>query len=187
MSSVFCAMSQFKHATAGSTDVDWSWERLISEQHDVLDAAWSALVAQPKLAMKIPAEHQATVLLAGSATWTSSNRVKTTSLARIFFDQLGVTMVNSSFSYYRDALLFGMMLNWGLEVQSFDLTTEQSAAAFALAQRLAVKPPPSVTQTPMATNGAQEYREAGEQTPEKSQKVRYDAPTIKNAKTIRKG
>ena len=138
-------MGQFKHATAASTDVDWSWERLISEQHDVLDPAWSALVAQPKLAMKIPAEHRATILLAGSATWTSSNRVNTTSLARIFFDQLGVTMVNSSFSYYRDALLFGMMLNWGLEVQSFDLTTEQSAAAFALAQRLAVRPPPSAT------------------------------------------
>ena len=95
-------------------------------------------------------------------------------------------MVNSSFSYYRDALLFGMMLNWGLEVQSFDLTTEQSVAAFALAQRLAVRPPPSATRTPMATDGAQEYTEAGEPTPEKSQKVRYDAPTIKNAKTIRK-
>ena len=37
----------------------------------------------------------------------------------------------------------------------------------------------------MATDGAQEYTEAGEQTPEKSQKVRYDALTIKNAKTIR--
>ena len=42
------------------------------------------------------------------------------------------------------------------------------------------------TQTPMATNGAQEYTEAGEQTPEKSQKVRYNALIIKNAKTIRK-
>ena len=178
-------MSQFKHAMAASTDVDWSWERLISEQHDVLAAGRSALVAQPKLAMTIPAEHRVTVLLAGSATWTSSNRVNTTSLARIFFDQLGVTMVNSSFSYYRDALLFGMMLNWGLEVQSFDLTTEQSVAAFALAQRLAVRPPPSATQTPMATDGAHEYTEAGEQTPEKSQKVCYDALTIKNAKTIR--
>ena len=95
-------------------------------------------------------------------------------------------MVNSSFSYYRDALLFGMMLNRGREVQSFDLTTEQSATAFALAQRLAVQPPPSATQTPMATDGAQEYTEAGEQTPDKSQKLRYDALTIKNAKAIRK-
>ena len=136
--------------------------------------------------MKIPAEHRATILLAGSATWTSSNRVNTTSLARIFFDQLEVTMVNSSFSYYRDALLFGMMLNWGLEVQSFDLTTEQSAAAFALAQRLAVRPPPSATQTPMATDGGHKFTEAGQQTPDKSQKVRYDVLTIKNAKTIRK-
>ena len=34
-------------------------------------------------------------------------------------------MVNSSFSYYRDALLFGMMLNWGLEVQSFDLPSSR--------------------------------------------------------------
>ena len=64
-------------------------------------------------------------------------------------------------------------------MQSFDLTTEQSAAAFALAQGLAVRPPPSATQMPMATDGAQEYTEAGEQTPEKSQKVRYDARTIK--------
>ena len=46
-------MSQFKHATAASTDVEWSWERLTSEQHDVLDAAWSALVVQPKLATKM--------------------------------------------------------------------------------------------------------------------------------------
>ena len=111
--------------------------------------------------------------------------MNTTSLARIFFDQLGVTMVNGPFSYYRDALLFGKVLNWGLEVQSFDLTTEQSAAAFALAQ-MVVRPPPSATQTPMATHGAQEYTEAGEQTPEKSQKVRYDALAMKNAKTIRK-
>ena len=80
---------------------------------------------------------------------------------------------------FRPPLLFGMMLNWGLEVQSFNLTTEQSAAAFALAQRLAVQPPPSATQTPMATDGGQEYTEAGEQTPDKSQKLRYDALTIK--------
>ena len=112
--------------------------------------------------------------------------MNTTSPARMFFDQLGVTVVNSSFSYYQDALLFGMMLNWGLEVQSFDLTTEQSAVAVALARRPAVRPPPSATQTPMATDGAQEYTEAGEQTPKKSQKVHYDALTIKNAKTIRK-
>ena len=95
-------------------------------------------------------------------------------------------MVNSSFSYYRDALLFGMMLNWELEVQSLDPTTEQSATAFALAQRLAVRPPPSATQAPMATDGAQKYMEAGEQTPEELQKVRHDALTIKNAKTIPK-
>ena len=95
-------------------------------------------------------------------------------------------MVNSSFSYYRDALLFGMMVNWGLEVQSFDLSTEQPAATFALAPRLAVRPPPAATQTPMATDGGQEFTEAGEQTPDKSQKVRYDALSVKNAKTIRK-
>ena len=61
-------MSQFKHATAASMDVDWSWERLISEQHDMLDAVWSTVVAQPRLVTEIPAEHQAAVLLPGSAT-----------------------------------------------------------------------------------------------------------------------
>ena len=36
-----------------------------------------------------------------------------------------------------------MMLTWGLEVQSFDLSQEQSSASFALLQRLsATKPPP---------------------------------------------
>ena len=54
-------------------------------------------------------------------------------MACIFFDMLGVPMVNSSFTYHRDALLFGMMLHWGLVVQLFDLTPEQPAAAFALA------------------------------------------------------
>ena len=45
-------------------------------------------------------------------------------------------MVNSSFVYYQDGFLFGMMLTWGPEIQSFDLSQEQSAASFALLQRL---------------------------------------------------
>ena len=140
-------------------------------------------MVQPKLAMNIPSEHPATVLVAGSATWTSSNRVHTTSLARIFFDQLGVTMLIRSFSYRRDALLFGIMLNWGREIHLFDLTAEQLAAAFALAQQLLVHLQPPAASAPMATDGHQENIDALEPVPEKP---RYDDLSLKNAKTIRK-
>ena len=68
------------------------------------------------------------MLLVASATWTFSKGVNTMSLARIFFDVLSVTVVNNRFEYYKDALLFGLMLGWGLEVQSFDLQREQSTA-----------------------------------------------------------
>ena len=40
----FCSMSQQKNATAVSMGSNWAWEKLISEQPEVLDAAWSALV-----------------------------------------------------------------------------------------------------------------------------------------------
>ena len=131
-------------ATSASTaPKDWSWEKLIAESGDLVDAAWAHLVAHPTLAAEIPVVHRSTVLLSGTAAWTTSTRVNTTSLFRIFFEQLGVTMVNSSFVYYRDAFLFGMMLPWGLEIQSFDLSQAQSAASFALLQRLSsMKPPP---------------------------------------------
>ena len=137
---IVCTMSQQKLATAWM-EADWTWDRLIAEQPETRATliAWSALVARPPLAKRIPQEHRATVLLAWLATWTSSKRVNMTSLAKIFYDNLGVTVVYSSFTYHRDAFLFGLMLGGGLEVQSYDLTTEQSVAAFTLAQRLSAR------------------------------------------------
>ena len=38
-------------------------------------------------------------------------------------------MVSSKFVTYRDAFLFGIMFAGGLQVQSFDLSTEQPEAA----------------------------------------------------------
>ena len=46
-------------------------------------------------------------------------------------------MVDSTFPYCRDVVLFGMILSWGLEVQAFDLTPEQSPASFTRAKKLA--------------------------------------------------
>ena len=113
---LFCAKSASKPAATSPMGVDWSWEGLISEQPHLLDKAWSTLVARPVLTNRVLGEHGSTVLLAGSTACTASNRVNTTSLAKIFFDTLGVTVVNGSFTYYRDAMLFGLMLSWGLEV-----------------------------------------------------------------------
>jgi hypothetical protein len=102
--------------------------------------------------------------------------VNTTSLAKIFFDVLRVTVVNSSFIYYRDAFLFDLMLNWGLEVQFFDLQPEQSA--FALCQRLAV----ATGTLPMSLDAPQQATEAGNS----PAKPRYDELSLKAAKLIKK-
>ena len=148
-----------------------------------MDSACSALVARPSLAAPVPKEHRAIVLLAGSATWNASNKVNTTLLARIFFGVLGVTVVNSSFVYHRDALLFGLMLSWGLEVQSLDLQPEQFAAAFVLCQRLTTGSSSTRGGLPMQVDDVQERTEAGEPAPEKP---RYDEMTLKALKTMRK-
>ena len=51
-------------ATSASTaPKDWSWEKLIAESSDLVDAAWAHLVAHPTLAAKIPVEHRSTALL----------------------------------------------------------------------------------------------------------------------------
>ena len=76
-----------------------------------------------------------------------------------------------------------MMLNWGLEVQSIDLTPEQSDAASALAQRLSARAPQPTDSAAMATDGQQERTDAAQPVPEKP---RYDDLSLKNAKTIRK-
>ena len=148
-----------------------------------MDASWAHLVAHPTLAAEIPVEYCSTDLLSGTAAWTTSTKLNTTSLSRIFFEQLGVTTVNSSFVYYRDAFLFGMMLTWGLEIQSFDLSREQSAASFALLQRLSsTKPPPRPE--PMArVIGPQDGTDFAEHPP---WKPRYDKFMAKNSKRLRK-
>ena len=90
-------------------------------------------------------------------------------------------MVNSSFTYCRDAFLFGLMLGWGLDVQSFDLTPEQFTAAFTLAQRLSAGFRPLDRAVTMETDAAQDATEAGEPAPAKP---RYDELSVKNAKII---
>ena len=170
-------------ATSASTaPKDWSWEKLIAESNDLVDAAWSHLAAHPNPA-EVPVEHRSVILLSGTAAWTSSTRVHTTSLSRIFFEQLGVAMVNSLLVYYRDAFLFAMMLIWGLEVQSFDLSSQRSTASFALLRRLSANEQPRRTEPMPGVVGAQEGTDVAKPSPPKP---RYDEFTAKNSKMPRK-
>ena len=85
---------------------------------------------------------------------------------------LGVPIVNSRFEYYRNAFLYTALLRWGVKVARFDLTPEQSQAAFAFlvllqgprspAQRHSVPQPPTPQPEPMHVDeGASRQRGSG--------------------------
>ena len=50
----------------------------------------------------------------------------------LFHRELGVPIVNSSFTYYRDVFLLALAVRWDLEVARFDLVPDQARAAFSL-------------------------------------------------------
>ena len=51
-------------------------------------------------------------------------------MAKFIVQQLGVPMVSSSFTFYRDAFLFALAVRWDIDVERFDLVIEQFTAAF---------------------------------------------------------
>jgi len=76
-----------------------------------------------------------------------------------------------------------MMLTWGLEVQSFDLSQEKSSASFALLQRLSATKPLPRPEPMSGLIGPQDGIDFAEQSPSKP---RYDEFTAKNSKRLRK-
>ena len=175
-------MSQQKLATTASMEAEWTWDRLIAGPTGTPDVTRSALLARPSQAKHIPHEHRPAVLPAALATCTSSKTVNTTSLAKIFYDNLGLTVVNTSFTYYRNANFFRLLVGWGVEVQSFDLTPEHSAAPFTMAQHLSAGFRHLDLAITMETDATEDATEVGEPA---AAKPRYDELSFKIAKTIR--
>ena len=113
---------------------DWAWEILLAEKAELRDTAWSYLVWHPERAKEVPFEHGSDMVISGINSWQCSTRLNATSLAKCSHEVLKASMVNSKFMTYRDAFLFGIMLAWGLQAQSFDLSPEQSEAVFSVAR-----------------------------------------------------
>ena len=98
---------------------------------DLLDQGWSHLLKHPDKSEDIPEEHRSNVLTAGYNVWINSSHLTTTRGAVLFKQMLNVLMVSSTFQYYKDCFLFALSVSWDVDVQRFDLTPDQSQAAFA--------------------------------------------------------
>jgi len=110
---------------------DWGWEHLLAENLDLLDQGWSHLLKHPDKAEDIPEEHRSNVLTAGYNVWINSSHLTTRRGTVLFKQMLNVHMVSSTFQYYRDCFLFALRVSWDVDVRRFDLTPDQSQAAFA--------------------------------------------------------
>ena len=109
---------------------------LLADIQDLQDSAWSYLVWDPAKEGEVPHEYHTNVVIASINNWLCSTRLNTTILAKCFHDILHVTMVNSKFINYRDVFVFGRMVAGGLQIQSFELSTEQSEATFSVAKTI---------------------------------------------------
>ena len=116
---------------AGDHSYEWSCEQLLAENLELLDKLWSTLLKSPEKAEEVLEEHGINVLIAGYTLWLTSNQLSMTRGAVLFQHLLDVSMVSSSFTYYRDCFLFALSVTWDVDVQRFDLTLEQSQTAFS--------------------------------------------------------
>ena len=116
---------------------EWEWEKLVADDKQTLDTAWCMLLDTPGLAEDVPVESRTPVLDCGFTCWNSSLTLTTTRCAVLFRRLLGVPMVSSEFVTYRDAFLFALSVHWDVDVAKYDLTPEQSQAAFAFVDLLA--------------------------------------------------
>ena len=98
-------MSHPKYATAAHQVETWLWKKLPAENPNVLDKAWSYLMAYSEVA----AEDSAASWVRDVADIHQSEHITFAD----FYEVLGVTMVNSTVYYCRDVDLFRMMLSWG--------------------------------------------------------------------------
>ena len=79
-------------------------------------------------------EHRGQVLHAGVDGWQPSMQkgVTTSKIAVLLQQGMGVSCVVSEMHKYKDAVLFGLTMAWGVEVQSFDLLPEHSHVNFTM-------------------------------------------------------
>ena len=85
----------------------WDWSRLKDDSPAVKAKAWALLIQTPWMARMVPHQHRLKALMAGAAGW--STKVGPWSAAK---------MERS----YHEILLYGLVLAWGTEVTSFDLS-----------------------------------------------------------------
>ena len=83
----------------------------------VRDAAWTELVAAPWKANEVPVDQRGHVLQAGVDGWPSTQKGMTTSRMALMPRQgLGVSFVAAESPKYKEALLIGLTLAWGIEL-----------------------------------------------------------------------
>ena len=116
---------------------EWDWEKLVVDDKQTLDTAWCTLLDTPGLAEDVPVKSRTPVLDCGFTCWNSSSTLTTTHCAVLFRRLLGVPMVSSVFVTYREAFLFAFSVRWDVDVTRYDLSPEQSQAAFAFVDLLA--------------------------------------------------
>ena len=80
----------------------------MAEDPKIMDSAWSTFLSCAHLADEIPVESRQAILDCGYTFWTQLDQLNTTRCAVLFNKQLGVPMVSSFFTFYRDAFLFAM-------------------------------------------------------------------------------
>ena len=95
-------------------------------------------------------------------------------------------MVNSKFTTYRDAFLFGLILGLGLHIQSFDLSTEQSEAAFLVAKLVAKLVTKKETHIEAGMEPERRGDRADPLSDNQGNRPHYDTMTIKNLKCTHK-
>ena len=121
----------FWHHIMATTTVKFT--NLLALDPSVLDTAWCTFLSNPRAwALVIPEDRREEILKTGFDGWSSTTKLNTTRLAKLFRDNFGVTLVSSSFLIYRNAFLFGIALAWGVEANQYDLHAQQSEAAFAV-------------------------------------------------------
>ena len=100
----------------------------------MLDGVWSAFLASHYLADEVRIGSRNAILDCGCAFWIQSEGLDTTRCVVFFNRELGVPIVNSSFTYCRDVFPLTLAVRWDIDVAHFDLVLEQSQAAFAFAE-----------------------------------------------------
>ena len=150
------------------------YDDLLAVDEDRGQSAWSNFLFNVEMAqaLKDLSAEQAGVLLQAGSKWAGSGW--TTARA---FKQLqatvGVPLVQSSISVYRDSWLFALSLFWDVEVGLLDLPDRGAEAAYALCAKLGEGRGVVLSQEPVTREG----REAEEEEEEEAA-PRFDAAVL---------